>query len=92
MNISLSQVQNYAKKWRWDDRIEAWERHLDRVRTEKIKEEVQEMTARHIQNALLFQRASLIPVEALLNRIRPEKDPKGQTKILKCFLLTNCMI
>lgn len=80
MNISLNQVQKYAKKWRWEERVEAWERHLDRVRTETIKEEVKEMTARHIQNALLFQRASLLPVEALLNRIRPEKDPRGENQ------------
>lgn len=80
MNLSLSRVNYLASKWRWEERIAAWEKHLDRIRTETIKEEVKAMTQRHIQQALIFQRALVLPAEALLNRIRPEKDPHGENR------------
>lgn len=80
LNLSLSRVNFLASKWRWEERIAAWEKHLDRIRTDTIKEEVKAMTQRHIQQALIFQRALVLPAEALLNRIRPEKDPSGENR------------
>ncbi|QLH52750.1 MAG: hypothetical protein CH6_0037 [Candidatus Kapaibacterium sp.] len=80
LGIPYQNIKRISTKWKWEARIDAWEKHLDKVRTEAIKKEVEEMTRRHIQQALIFQRALVLPAEALLNRIRPDKDPGGQNR------------
>lgn len=80
LGLPYEKIARLATKWKWEERINAWEKHIDKVRIEAIKEEIKLMAQRHIQQALIFQRALVLPAEALLNRIRPEKDPRGENR------------
>lgn len=80
LGIPYPKIARLATKWRWDARIDAWEKHLDKIRLEASKEEVRLMAQRHIQQSLIFQKALLLPALAFLNRIQPEKDPRRENR------------
>lgn len=80
INRSHGWVRNIAKKWKWEERIKAYDDYMDKLRLEAKEEEIQEMIRRHIQQSLLFQKSLVLPAEALLNRIQPDSDPDAENR------------
>lgn len=68
--VGMRQIWGYSKKWRWVERCAAWQDELDRIKREVIIKEVQEMTKRHSQQAMMFQRVLIMPVEAVIKKLK----------------------
>lgn len=63
-------IQRWSRRWRWQWRLEQWERYLDRIRVAEIAKQTREAARRHLSMSLLFQqkiieRLPAIPVAGL---------------------------
>lgn len=70
-----SNIGNFASIWRWADRIDAYQRHLDRVQMEETEKAVKEMASRHADYAKNTIYAAYFPIIELLKKIQ-----RGDTK------------
>lgn len=68
--LSFRQLGKHSSKWRWKERVAAWQDELDRIRREATIKEVQEMTKRHSQQSMMFQRVLIMPAEAALKKLK----------------------
>jgi Mn-dependent DtxR family transcriptional regulator len=71
---SIKWVNDKAKKWNWEKRVEAYDDYMDQLELESRKEEIKEMIQRHIQQAILFQKVLLLPAESFLERLSNNED------------------
>lgn len=49
VGVSKSTVEEWASKFKWKDRVAAWEEHLDKIKTETISDEYKKMVESHLR-------------------------------------------
>jgi len=67
--LGFRNLAKYSINWNWQQRVAAWDDELDRVKRESSMKEIREMTKRHSKQSMAFQRALILPVEAILKKI-----------------------
>lgn len=67
-------VERWSSQHDWVARAEAWDRHLDRKKREKMVEEVEKMAERHAKRAQLNIEAVSQISQAIIKKIRNDPD------------------
>jgi hypothetical protein len=78
-------IKNLAVKWRWEERVRAFEDYLDQIKIEAMKKEIEEMARRHIQQSMIFQQVLIRPAEALIKKIRNGEESFERLPLEKLF-------
>ena len=85
-NCGVRSIQHLASKWRWADRIEAWDLHLDSLRQEVSENNAKDTALRH---AALGKQAIDLAQEAL-GSVDPKDMSVGEaTRLMDCLLYTS---
>lgn len=72
---SLSLIFRWMRKWRWADRLRAWEAEQDRVYCEELRAQRREAAKRHVQLGRALQALAAQGVNRL-NAAAQDPDPK----------------
>jgi hypothetical protein len=64
-----TQCQRWSGRWRWSERVMAWDRHLGAVATKEKEKAVREMTVRHASLANAGLGVLQEPIKELIRRI-----------------------
>lgn len=73
-------VYEWAKRWQWQKRAEAWDDHVDRVRRASVIKEQEAMSRRQARQAELTARALTLPARILMERIQEKPQELGKLK------------
>lgn len=73
---SKSYIAHWSKKNKWVERVKSFDDDEDRILRLKHQESIQKMNERQAQQAETFQRILFLPVTAISDRLRKDKDNK----------------
>lgn len=73
---SKSYIGHWAKKYKWVDRVKAFDDYEDRLIRLKQQEVIQKMNERQAQQAEAIQRILFLPVTAMSDRLKKDIDNK----------------
>jgi hypothetical protein len=83
LGCGRSQLERWSRRWWWTPRCAAWDRYLDEVRREEgaraAREETRRMYERHGAQIQAAIQALMVPVTALLRRMR---DPEQSARLM----------
>lgn len=87
-----AQIGRWSRKWRWVERVRAWERHLDQVRRDEQVEQTRKMVERHATQLQGATQAMIAPITALLRRVQEQGGEAGLFKNTPNYHLSNLAI
>lgn len=73
-------VVDWAKRWRWPYRVDAWDRHVAAARRHRYLAEHEDMARRHARQAQAMLEVVTRPVTELLRRLQQD-DPTARLEI-----------
>lgn len=65
VNLAPTSVRTWSGKWRWVRRVEAWDKHRDRVALDQELEEIRLMGTRHARGAMVLFQKGLEGIEEI---------------------------
>jgi len=73
----LRSLQSWSSKYRWVDRVRAWDQHLDGVKRRKVEKELEGMAERHVALATRVQQLIELKLSATLRKVNAELSRTG---------------
>ena len=69
-NVTYQTIALRGSQFHWRKRVKYWQDEVDRNRREAYLNEIKEMAKRHAQQSMAYQKVLIMPVEAILKKMK----------------------